>query len=303
VGQYQPAFHRTIMILDVERFGDPARKNLDQLAVRDGMYRALIQAFEKSEISWSNCMTEDRGDGALILVPPEVPKSLLVSKVPGALVDAVSMHNEACSIQARMRLRMALHAGEIHRDAHGFAGTAINHAFRLVEAPSLKSALGSSPGVLALIVSEWFFEEVVQHDPEADPLSYRKVDVNVKETQAGAWIRLCDDSVAKSVIAGIEQALEPVQSLDKVAGAVAMSLKSATSASALDILVRESIGILLNERGEVSVPRLLRAVAHELPDASPSAISSSLGKLRETGKVSWLGDDIMKAGVIRVHPY
>jgi class 3 adenylate cyclase len=161
------------MILDVERFGDPSRTNLDQLAVRDGLYRALIQAFENSGISLSNCVTEDRGDGALILVPPEVPKSLLVSKIPAALVDAVSMHNEASPVQARMRLRMALHAGEIHRDAYGFAGTAINHAFRLVKAPALKSALVSSPGVLALIVSEWFFDEVVQHDPEANPLSYR----------------------------------------------------------------------------------------------------------------------------------
>ncbi len=107
--------------------GDLSRTNLDQLAVRDGLYKALVQAFENGEISWSNCVTEDRGDGALILVPPEMPKSLLVSKIPAALVDAVSMHNEACPERARMRLRMALHAGEIHCDAHGFAGTAINH--------------------------------------------------------------------------------------------------------------------------------------------------------------------------------
>ena len=185
----QPAFHRTIVVLDVEHFGDPSRTNLDQLAVRDGLYRALIQAFENSKISWPNCVAEDRGDGALILVPSQVPKSLLVSKIPAALVDAVSMHNEACPVQARMRLRMALHAGEIHSDAHGFAGTAINHAFRLVEAPALKSALASSSGVLALIVSDWFFDEVVQHDPEANPLSYRQAEVNVKETQTVAWIR------------------------------------------------------------------------------------------------------------------
>jgi len=202
VGQYQPAFHRTIVVLDVEHFGDPSRTNLDQLAVRDGLYRALIQAFENSKISWPNCVAEDRGDGALILVPPEVPKSLLVSKIPAALVDAVGVHNAACPIQARMRLRMALHAGEIHRDAHGFAGTAINHAFRLVEAPALKSALASSPGVLALIVSDWFFDEVVQHDPEANPLAYRQADVNVKETQTVAWIRLPDDSAAQAFPAG-----------------------------------------------------------------------------------------------------
>ena len=66
----------------------------------------------------------------------------------------------------------------------------------------MKSALGSSPGVLALIVSEWFFDEVVQHNPEANPLSYRQADVNVKETQTVAWIRLPDDSAAQAFPAG-----------------------------------------------------------------------------------------------------
>jgi len=202
VGKYQPAFHRAIMVLDVEHFGDPSRTNLDQLKIRDGLYEALIHAFENSGIPWSNCMSEDRGDGALILVPPEVPKSLLVTKIPAALVDGIRIHNEACPTQARMRLRMALHAGEIHRDAHGFAGAAINFTFRLVEAPALKTALGRSSGVLSLIVSEWFFEEVVQHDSEANPLSYRQVDVNIKETQTVAWIRLPDDSAAETFPVG-----------------------------------------------------------------------------------------------------
>ena len=110
------------------------------------------------------------------------------------------------------------------------------------------------------------------------------------------------ESAAKSVIPGVEQALQSVQLPDKVADAVALSLKSATSESALDVLIRASIGTLLNEHGEVSMPRLLREVAHRLPDAGPSAISSSLEELRQSGKVSWLGDDVMKAGVIRVHP-
>ena len=190
------------MVVDIERFGDPSRTNLDQLTVRDGLYKALIHAFDNSGISWSTCVTEDRGDGALILVPPQVPKSLLVTTIPTALVDAVSMHNAACPVQARIRLRMALHAGEIHGDAHGFAGTAINHAFRLLDSPALKSALGSSPGVLALMVSEWFFDEVVQHDPRANPGSYRQAEVNVKETQTFAWIRLPDDSAARAFPAG-----------------------------------------------------------------------------------------------------
>jgi hypothetical protein len=110
------------------------------------------------------------------------------------------------------------------------------------------------------------------------------------------------ESAANSVIPDVEQALKSVQLPDKLADAVAVSLKSATSESALDVLIRASIGTLLNEHGEVSMSRLLREIAHRLPDARPAAISSSLEELRQAGKVSWLGDDVMKAGVIRVHP-
>ena len=79
-----------------------------------------------------------------------------------------------------------------------------------------------------------------------------------------------------------------------------MSPTSAVSPSALDVIVRASLGALLDEHGEVNVPRLLREVTQRLPDASPSMISSSLEELRKAGRLSWPGDDVMKAGVVRL---
>jgi tetratricopeptide (TPR) repeat protein len=186
------------MVVDVERFGDPSRTNLDQLAIRGGLYDALRQVFRESRVDWGRCITEDRGDGALILVPSDVPKSLLVTRIPAALAAAIGRHNEGSTIQRRMRLRLALHAGEIHQDAYGVAGAAINHAFRLIEAPALKSALDRSPGVLAVIVSGWFFDEVVRHHPAAAPGVYRETQVTVKETETVAWIRVADDGAART---------------------------------------------------------------------------------------------------------
>ena len=176
----------------MERFGDPSRTDLHRLAIRDGLYKALSQAFRKSRIAWAKCVSEDRGDGALILVPPDVPKARLVTGLPAGLVAAVNRHNAGCAEQERMRLRMVLHAGEIHHDSHGVAGAAINHAFRLLEAPALRSALEASSGVLAVIVSDWLFNEVVRHDPAAAPSSYWQVQLVVKETATVGWIRWPD---------------------------------------------------------------------------------------------------------------
>ena len=154
------------------------------------MYQALEGALENAGISPPGCDIEDRGDGAFVLVSPEVPKSWLVTRLPIHMAAALGRHNATCPANARIRLRMAVHAGEVHFDAHGVTGSAVNKTFRLVEAPALKSALDGSAGVLALIVSDWFYDEVVRHEPAAGPAYYRRVRAVVKETRAAAWVRL-----------------------------------------------------------------------------------------------------------------
>ncbi len=185
------AVHRTIVVVDVEGFGDQRRTNRDQVAVRDGLYRAMRNAFGRAGIRWDDCGHEDRGDGVFVLVPAEVPKGLLVESLPSALVTALRTHNGTHPGPERIRLRMALHAGEVQYDEHGVTAAAVNLAFRLLDASALKAALASSPGVLAVIASSWFFEEVVRHGASGAS-AYRPVEVAVKETTAIGWICLPD---------------------------------------------------------------------------------------------------------------
>jgi hypothetical protein len=177
------AVHRTIVCVDVEGFGDRRRTNRDQVAVRAGLYRALRTAFARSKIDWDSCYHEDRGDGVLVLVPAEVPKELLVAPVLGKLAGALARYNQVAGHQRRIRLRAAVHAGEVHYDEHGVAGMAINTTFRLLAADALKEILCGSPGALALIASQWFYDEVIRHSPKCKPTTYRPVRVAVKETK------------------------------------------------------------------------------------------------------------------------
>lgn len=158
--------------------------------MRDGLYRALQDAFGNAGIPWDECGHEDRGDGVFVLVPAEVPKALLAESLPPALVTALQAHNSRHPGPERIRLRMALHAGEVHYDQHGVTAVAVNLAFRLLDAQPLKAALADSPGVLAVIVSSWFFEEVVRHSGTAP--GYRPAEVAVKETMTTGWICLPD---------------------------------------------------------------------------------------------------------------
>jgi hypothetical protein len=188
------AVHRTIMVVDIAESTHPVRTNDDRLVIRDAMYDALIAAFGRHD--WQRCRWEDRGDGVLILVPPEIPKARLVTGLPNRLETALARHNSAMEEQGGERaaatqigLRVAVHAGEVTFDRHGVVGAAIDHTFRLVDAPPLKTALAGSMDACALMVSDWFYGDVVYHHQDAQPDIYRQVGCEVKGTQLSAWLR------------------------------------------------------------------------------------------------------------------
>lgn len=188
------AVHRSIVVVDVEGFTDERRADWHQVTVRDALHQAVQNAFNHAGIPWADCDHEDRGDGVFVLVPADVPKELLAESLPIALVAELERHNGTHEAPEQIRLRMAIHAGEVRYDSHGATATAINLVFRLVDAPALKAALASSPGVLAVIASSWFYQEVIRHNPACDATAYSQVKVAVKETTALGWVHLPDHS-------------------------------------------------------------------------------------------------------------
>jgi hypothetical protein len=181
--------HCAILAVDVAGFTDPKRDDEVQLAVRDVLYRLLIAAFDSVGIGWSGCSHEDRGDGALVIVPLHMPTAVLADPLLGHLRAGLRRHNRLSSDAVRIRLRVAVHIGEVHRDRYGFAGTAVNHLFRLLDAPVLKDVLASSGGELALIVSDYVYDSVIRHGPGLiDPATYAPVIAVIEDAPVHAWI-------------------------------------------------------------------------------------------------------------------
>ncbi|MEU4801694.1 hypothetical protein [Actinosynnema sp. NPDC023587] len=182
------AIHYTVVVVDVEGFGDGARTTPDQLKVRKGLYRALHRAFDRARLPWAECRREDRGDGVLILAPASIPKALFVDSLPGALAAAVREHNRDHRAGERVRLRMAVHAGEVAHDDQGVTGDAVNLTFRLVDSEPARVALARSSGVLSVIVSDWFHQNVVRHTAGIDETTYQQVPVVAKKTETVGWV-------------------------------------------------------------------------------------------------------------------
>jgi hypothetical protein len=188
--EYVGTTHQTICAVDIAGYGGMNRTRANYVALRTGMYESVTTAFAEAGIPWDACVKEDVGDSILVLAPPTIPKGAFVGPLPQALTKALDSHNATHIPEERVKLRLSLHAGEITFDNYGIAGAPIIHAARLLDAPPLKEALASSPGSLAMIVSDWFYTDVVRHSADHEPNEYRRVSVSVKETTGTGWIRL-----------------------------------------------------------------------------------------------------------------
>jgi class 3 adenylate cyclase len=209
--------HRTIVVVDVAGFTDPTRTLADQSDVHTSLYRIIRQAFVESGIDLGLCDIEDRGDGMMILLKPEVPKALLADRLPERLVAGLKRHNATRVASACFRLRVGFHSGEVLWNEHGAVSPALNFTFRIVEAQAAKLALRQSSEVLAIVASEHFYQEVIAADPAANPSRYRKISVSVKETQTAAWLLLPDSQVVQELLPAVErdELYEPLTSLTK----------------------------------------------------------------------------------------
>lgn len=189
---YPAALHRTIMAVDVAGYNNPSRTMAHLREVHDGLWRVLRTSFAETGIPWDVCFVENTGDGAMILLPPEVGKADLVAELPARMHAELRRHNHVHAAQARIDLRLALHAGEVAKGSHGSISKAVSATFRLLEAPAAKAAQKESAADLALITSELLYEDVVRQDPAAEPQAYRRIEVKVKpgEHAAWAWLRL-----------------------------------------------------------------------------------------------------------------
>jgi hypothetical protein len=176
---------RSLVAVDIE--GYSRRDNLGHLELREALRCVCDGAFAQIRVRADE--RQDQGDAFLILVGPGTAKGKLVADLVRELRVALELFNRNRLPEARMRLRVALHAGDVHLDGTGYGGEAVVAVMRLIEADALREALKAAPDNLAVIVSERLHQEVIkQRYRGIDPADYREVRVSRKEFTQPAWI-------------------------------------------------------------------------------------------------------------------
>jgi hypothetical protein len=72
-------------------------------------------------------------------------------------------------------------------------GEALVDLARLLDAPAVREALAAAPesATVALVASGHIYDEVIRHrHPGIDPDTYRRIEVQVKETSTRAWLHI-----------------------------------------------------------------------------------------------------------------
>jgi hypothetical protein len=194
--------YRSIIVLDLE--GSTKRTNPVKGELRRVMYDLLGQSLEAAAITGNRVEPlTDRGDGILVLIKPhdEVPKTVLLGRLIPLLATLLAEYNaQAARPTLRMRLRVVMHAGEVHMDGRGCYGEAIDIAIRLLDSPGVKGALKRAAASLVLVISDEIHSGIVcQGYVDAD--TYYPVWARVASRRQRGWVHI-PASVASTIVAG-----------------------------------------------------------------------------------------------------
>lgn len=177
----------TVILSDVVGFGARTRTDEDRRIIREALLGMTHTALRDIPDAWS---WEDRGDGLLTVVPPSVPTADVIADLHAELPPALEEHNRLHPDPARIQLRVAINVGPVTTDTVGVSGEAIIVTARLVDAPLFKEAIKESGAGLGVIVSTFIYETVIRHAP--DLTGYSRLQVDVKESNVPAWMKLFD---------------------------------------------------------------------------------------------------------------
>ncbi|WP_067475074.1 cyclic nucleotide-binding domain-containing protein [Actinomadura hibisca] len=181
----------TILFTDIVGFSGLHRRDDDRLRVRRVMYDLLREALEGSAVPWPALHREDRGDGALLVAPPEIPTRAVTDPMLTRLAEGLRRHNLAAPEAERFQMRVALHVGPVVPDAEGVSGWAIIQTARLLDAPVFKRAMARTSADLGFITSTFVYETVIaQARGSLDPAGFRHVADEVKTLEVSGWMHL-----------------------------------------------------------------------------------------------------------------
>ncbi|MET8344276.1 hypothetical protein [Streptomyces microflavus] len=184
--------NRTILLIDIEDFS--SRRNHQQVNLRRRLHEVTDCLLAAVGSGPGQTYREDRGDGLIVLVSGEIPKTKLLRELLRIVPDVLRTDNGTAASGAPMRLRVIMAAGEVLSDPNegtvgGIVGHDLNQAFRLLDAAVLREALRLSDADCVLAVSSSVYEGVIYHSYKGlRPEEFNRFVATVKRDRVEGWL-------------------------------------------------------------------------------------------------------------------
>jgi hypothetical protein len=178
---------KLLIAYDVVGYGGRGKRQ--QFAVQQRLVDVLSYALTEAKVSGYELQPE--GDGGLGLLPTGdgVDEPRVIAILIASLEAGLAEINADLVAEARIRLRVALDEGVVHRAAHGFTGPAVVGVCRLRDAPVVRETLTASDADLIVVVADHLYRDAVA-DGRARGPGFTQTAVTVKEFSGTAWIYL-----------------------------------------------------------------------------------------------------------------
>ncbi|WP_405727486.1 hypothetical protein OG607_24790 [Streptomyces sp. NBC_01537] len=182
--------YRALLACDIAGSAGRGEQRLQE--IRRVLRSALSDALGMADLDARDFAYADTGDGCQLVAPAALPKARLLFPLLPELGARIREHNQHAGPDTWLRVRAAVHAGEIRLDPEGtVSGAPFEALARLLDSAPLRHATlaGTSGTPLAAILSQHFYEETIGHGYEGlEPDAFTAADVRVKEYAARAWL-------------------------------------------------------------------------------------------------------------------
>jgi WD40 repeat protein len=204
------SIYRTFLAADIESYGRLERSDTVRVRLRRHLTDWCIGLFDRAGVDPGSWVLQDTGDGWLLSIDPNVSRSLLLDAVPRGLHERLLAYNQDSPNTERLRVRLAMHAGDVLSDPDPFVGEATIHVCGLLDSEVLRDCLRATTQPLAVMVSEEIYQGVVRRAHGGlDPAAWHQVVVDGKEGPADTWVNVPGDVDAPGRLGAVSSARAP----------------------------------------------------------------------------------------------
>jgi hypothetical protein len=191
---FQHPIHRTLAAVDMENYGRLNWRDPTRLRLWCDLGHRCDGVLAQASVDPEKYHRRSTGDGYLYSIDANVPRDVVLDRLVNGLWRQLNTLNCHKQVEDQVRVRVALHVGEVLADPVPLVGYATMLTCRLLDSEVLRACLRATSQPLVAIASQVLYDSIIwQRYNGIDPDEWHPVIVPTKEGPIPAWVHVPHD--------------------------------------------------------------------------------------------------------------